>query len=260
MKAPHDAQSNRAAHIPILITSSITPHDTGVKLVDPQMRLYHAIEAIEHWIRVAPKAKFVLCDGSNFDFRPIMNERFPKTEIECLYFQNEQEKIAQYGRGYGEGEIIQFALNQSKHLGQANAFAKCSSKLWVANFTECLKEWQGDSLFSGVFRNTFSPTKPIEMIQIDTRFYVVKKSFYIENLCDAHHKIGVTEGFGLEDSFHLILLAEKQEKYLFSVPPVIKGVGGGTGKYYKSTRLRILKERLRTAKIKQSLEFRNLFN
>ena len=130
----------------------------------------------------------------------------------------------------------------------------------MENFTECLKEWRGDCLFSGVFRNAFSPTKSIEMIQVDTRFYVVEKSFYIENLCDAHHRIGVTEGFGLEDSFHQILLDRKREKYLFSVPPVIKGVGGGTGKYYKSTWLRLLKERLRTGKIKQSLEFRNLFN
>lgn len=260
MKPTHDAQSNQTTHLPILITSSITPHDIGVKLADPRKRLYHAIEAIEHWIRVAPKAKFVLCDGSNFDFRPIINERFPKIEIECMYFQNDQKKIAQYGRGYGEGEIIQFALNQSKHLSQSNVFAKCSSKLWVENFNECLKEWQGDSLFSGVFRNAFSPTKPIEMIQVDTRFYVVEKRFYKDNLCDAHHKIEVTKGFGLEDSFHRILLTEKKEKYLFSLPPVIKGVGGGTGEYYKSTWLRILKERLRTAKIKQSLEFRKLFN
>jgi hypothetical protein len=255
-----DAHSNPEVQIPILITSSITPHDTGVKLSDPQKRLFHAIEAIEHWIRVAPRAKFVLCDGSNYDFQPIARERFPKNDIECLRYQNDQSKIAVYGRGYGEGEIVKFALEHSAYLRASDAFAKCSSKLWVENFAECLNEWQGDCLFSGVFKNTFSIIKPIEMIQVDTRFYIMSNDFYIKNLVYAHRKIGVSEGFGLEDSFHQALRKINKEKYLFSVPPVIKGVGGGTGKYYKSTWLRVLKEKGRISSVKRSPKFHKLFN
>jgi hypothetical protein len=97
------------------------------------------------------------------------------------------------------------------------------------------------------------------MVQVDTRFYLVRKTFYSKHLSDAHHKIGIMTGYGLEDSFHDILLAEQREKYLFSTPPVIKGVGGGTGKYYRSTWLRILKEQIRIKKIKQSLKFRHFF-
>ena len=251
---------NPTARIPILITSSITPHDTAVKLADPQQRLFHAIESIEQWIKIAPKSRLVLCDGSNFDFEPIVKERFPYASIECLCFENDALKIADFGRGYGEGEIVKFALNHSVYLRDSDAFAKCSSKLWVENYAECVKKWRGDCLFSGVFKNTFSTLRSIEMIQVDTRFYVVQNNFYRKNLIDAHHKIGLAPGFGLEDSFHQVLLTTKQLRYLFAIPPVIKGVGGGTGTYYKSSWLRIWKEKVRLRNIKNTAAFGNLFD
>ena len=253
-------ESIRVAEIPILITSSIIPHDTGIKLSDPQVRLFHALESIEKWIKIAPKSRLVLCDGSSFDFEPIVKERFPSASIECLCFENDALKIADFGRGYGEGEIVKFALNHSVYLRDSDAFAKCSSKLWVENYAECVKKWRGDCLFSGVFKNTFSTLRSIEMIQVDTRFYVVQNNFYRKNLIDAHHKIGLAPGFGLEDSFHQVLLTTKQRRYLFAIPPVIKGVGGGTGTYYKSSWLRIWKEKVRLKNIKKTAAFGNLFD
>jgi len=260
MEQTNSRKLNAITKISILITSSIIPHDSGVKLSDPQQRLFHAIESIDQWIRVAPGARLILCDGSNFDFRPIIKERFPDVEVECLCFENDRSKIITYGRGYGEGEIVKYALKHSQFLRDTYVFAKCSSKLWVENYVECSSNWQGDCLFSGVFKNTFSILKPIEMIQVDTRFYIVRKDFYLSNLIDAHHKINLPSGFGLEDCFYYALLATKQQGYLFASPPTIRGVGGGTGTYYKSNWTRVLKEKARLIAVKKSKRFRNLFS
>lgn len=246
--------------LPILISSSITPHDTGVKLSNPQQRLFHAIESIENWLRVAPDSHVVLCDGSGFDFRPVVEERFPWAKIECLSFENNRNRIAEFGRGFGEGEIIRFALQRSKYLNQANAFAKCSSKLWVENYAECLAQFQGECLFSGVFNNAFSLTKKIEMVQVDTRFYIIDSAFYLRHFMEAHREIGKTPGFGLEDSFFSILQSLGQQRYLFSVPPVIRGVGGGTGTYYKESWHRIIKEKIRLSFVKKSPDYSGAFN
>ena len=259
MEQTHRSKTNAATQIPILITSSIIPHDTGVKLSDPQQRLFHAIESIEQWIRVAPGSRLILCDGSNFDFRSIIKEKFPNAEVECLFFENDHSKIITYGRGYGEGEIVKFALKHSDFLRETDAFAKCSSKLWVENYAECLANWRDECLFSGVFNNIFSISKPIEMIQVDTRFYISSIQFYLTNLIEAHQKIRKSVGFGLENSFHEILIEKKQKRYLFPSPPIIKGVGGGTGEYYKDTQLRVLKEKIRFSFARRSLEFRDLF-
>jgi hypothetical protein len=249
-----------ARRIPILITSSITPHDTGVRLADPEKRLFHALESITHWLRVAPGSSFVLCDGSNFDFQPIIQERFPNDEIECLFFENDRAKILSHGRGYGEGEIVKYALKHSAFLAESTSFAKCSSKLWVENYTKCLEEWRGNCLFSGVFKNTFSITKRTEMVQVDTRFYIVDYDFYRKHLKDAHLRIGEAAGFGLEDCFFEILKAIHQDRYLFSIPPTIRGVGGGTGTYYKDNWLRVQKEKIRLEIIKKSRNFHTIFN
>ncbi len=260
MESARRIRPNPADRIPILITSSITPHDPGVQLSDPQQRLFHAMESIAQWVRVAPGSRLILCDGSNFDFRPIVEEKFPHMEIECLSFENNHAKILTHGRGYGEGEIIKFALEHSVFLRSTAAFAKCSSKLWVENYPECLRHFQGNCLFSGVFKNTFSILKSVEMIQVDTRFYIVRNDFYRNNLIDAHHEISLATGFGLEDSFHRALIDSKQEGYLFTTPPVIMGVGGGTGKYYKAGRMRLWKERIRLMKVKKSKNFHRLFS
>lgn len=260
MTEARDDLLNSSDKIPILITSSVIPHDPGVQLSDPKQRLFHAIESLTHWNRVAPRSRFVLCDGSNFDFRSIVEEKFPNMEIECLSFENDHSKILTHGRGYGEGEIIKFALQHSLFLRNTAAFAKCSSKLWVENYSGCINHFHGNCLFSGVFTNTFSFLKPVEMLQVDTRFYIVRSDFYRKNLIDAHHKIVLASGFGLEDSFYSTLVAAKQEGYLFPTPPVIMGVGGGTGKYYKAGQIRLWKEKIRLIKLKKSKNFQNLFN
>jgi len=253
-------QRELLAVTPILITSSITPHDATVRLLDPQRRLFHAIESIEQWVRVAQGSRLVLCDGSNFDFRPIVKERFRKAKIECLLFENDPSKIATYGRGYGEGEIISFALRHSEFLSESDAFAKCSSKLWVENYSQCLSQWRGKCLFFGHFKNAFSLIKPIEMLQVDTRFYITEKKFYLENLLNAHKQIGTSPSFGLEDYFHQRLLNIQQKKYLFSIAPVIRGVGGGIADYYKDNWSRVLKEKARLEIVKKSKNFKEFFN
>jgi hypothetical protein len=98
------------------------------------------------------------------------------------------------------------------------------------------------------------------MVQVDTRFYIVNSDFYLKNLIDVHQHIGKAPGFGLEDSFLQTLQAIYQRNYLFSVSPVIRGVGGGTGKYYKDSWLRLTKEKIRLKMIKKTSIFRDLFN
>ena len=259
MKQSQETTTNLTAKIPILITSSIKPHDTGVKLLDPQKRLFHAIESIEQWIRVAPESRLVLCDGSGFDFDPIVRERFPKAIIECLKFNNDKANISIYGRGYGEGEIIKFALNNSQLLGEAIAFTKCSSKLWVENYAMCARNFDDSCAFQGVFGDVFSVTKPIVLTQVDTRFYFVTKAFYLTNLINAHKAIDLKNGRGLENVFFEILIDLKQANFLLPTPLQIRGVGGGIGTYYKYNYVRLVKEEIRLEISKKSTKFLKFF-
>lgn len=104
---------------PILLTSSAIAMDPSVILKDQDMRIFYTLESLEKWLVIYPQGKFVLCDGSNFNFSPLIKLRFPTASIECLYFENDQNLIKLHGKGYGEGEIIRYALKHSVLLSES---------------------------------------------------------------------------------------------------------------------------------------------
>jgi hypothetical protein len=247
------------SHIPILLTSSVIAHDKGVRLQNPKERERLAIESILHWRTIAPTNPLVLCDGSGFDFQHVISTLPGGGPVECLHFLNDAELVQQNGRGYGEGEIVRFAIEHSAQIAAAGCFAKCTSKLWVENFRECIQQWNGRLLMKGVFDHTFSPNKATQFAYIDTRFYVMGVEAYCRLFQKAHHTIRTQEGYGLEESFRDIFLSNKLQGCLMHLPPIICGVGGGTGVYYKNTRLRQLKEKWRYQLTQRNPLFRHWF-
>nr|WP_315463934.1 hypothetical protein [uncultured Rhodoferax sp.] len=246
--------------IPLLLTSSVVAHDKGVSLKDTDARIHHAVEAIERWLAIDPKLPIVICDGSSYDFSKEMQARFPSTNIECLYFENDQHLVRQFGRGYGEGEIVKFAIQHSQTIEKYGCFAKCTSKLWVDNFNACLSFWNGKLLCKGVFLDAFSPLKKINLNYIDTRFYISSTDFYKKYLLDAHQDINVSKGYGLEECFRDVLILSKLHHVLMPIYPIIGGVGGGTGEYYRNPARRLIKEKLRLLIARRSTEFKELFS
>mgnify|MGYP005805361767 CR=1 FL=1 len=246
--------------IPILLTSSVVAHDKGVRLQDPEERARLAMESILKWRAIAPMNPLVLCDGSDFDFSPSVSTLEGSGAVECLHFRNDVDLVQLHGRGYGEGEIVRYALEHSQLIQSAGCFAKCTSKLWVENFHECISQWNGDLLLKGVFSNVFSPRKATELAYIDTRFYVASVDTYRRFFVRAHHAIRSKEGHGLEETFREIFLNNKLKGRLMCPPPIICGVGGGTGVYYKNTPIRRLKEKWRYALTKRHPLFKRWFS
>lgn len=212
---------------PLLVTSSIGVNAPYVKLADPQARLQHTLTSLERWLQIAPELRIVVCDGSGFDLTEICRLQFPNAHIECLAFENDFEAVRRYGKGYGEGQIVNHALQVSQTLSGADWFAKCTSKWWVRNFDQLVQEWTGDFQSGLKFKNKNS-VRRISALHIDTRFYFVKKSFYLERLADAHLKVRDHEDYYLEHSFKDVLIRDNRDalRVLFATAPRIEGVSG----------------------------------
>lgn len=243
---------------PILLTSSVIPHDKTVKLIDPHARINYMIESIREWLKIAPCSKYVICDGSNFNFEEIIRKEFPNASIECLFFLNDQRLIEVRGKGYGEGEIIKYALEYSHTLKESDVFVKCTGKLWVANYFQCIKNFTGDFLCQAYFKDVLS-FKNTSLKYVDTRFYIFKKYFYKKYFLNAHDHLSIELGYGIEESFRDIVLKNSFQKFLFDMTPRIYGVGGGSGTYYKNSHIRKLKDALRLYLLKKSRKYRELF-
>lgn len=250
-----------SSDIPVLLTSSVVAYDTSVRLKDTEERVRLALESVTECLKIDPAQPLVLCDGSGFDFTERVRRQFPGARIECLHFENDREKIRLFSRGYGEGEIVRHALNHSRFIAEAGCFAKCTSKLWVENFKQCAAQWNGRFVGKGVFMNAFHPLRKTVFSYIDTRFYIASVPFYRRYFEEAHKRVGMRDGtaFSLEDSFHEIALEQKLQGILLRVAPVICGVGGGTGVYYRNTTVRRFKENVRLQLARMHPSFRGLF-
>lgn len=243
---------------PILITSCITSSDPLAKLGDPTKRLFHVIEGIQRWLEINPKAPLVLCDGSNFDLSPLVQLRFPNADIECLHHTNSSDKISLYGKGYGEGEIIKYALNNSAKLMASSTFIKCTGKLWVENFDQCLKEWNGIFMSDAHFSKSFNPYLS-RIDYIDTRFYITDKKFYIENLLNLYLETSHQKDCSLENIFLKRINAIKLTNFIFMSSPIICGVGGGSGTYYKNNKIKLYKKKIKKFFLSKSKATKHYF-
>ena len=244
---------------PILLTSSVIAMDSTVLLKDKSSRIFHTLEALKKWGNIAPNSKFVLCDGSGYDFTKVINEELPNLHVECLNFLNDEKLVKVRGKGFGEGEIIQYALAHSQYLRESEWFAKCTAKLWVDNFQACLQEWNGQFLCKAYFSDVFS-FKKTSLKYIDTRFYLIEKSFYEINFSEIHKRLEIDSGEGIEEKFLEVASSKKMKKFLFKNFPVVSGVGGGSGRYYNTSIIRRVKEMLRSRLVYLNRNFQELFN
>jgi hypothetical protein len=230
--------------LPILITSAAKPNDpNSVKLTSFELRRDYTINALKKWQEISPKSSIIICDGSNYCFEKYCKLRNINTnKIEFLSFENHTKRILQLGKGYGESEIIKYALKYSKILNQHEYFVKCTAKLWVSNFNKINTNFYN---YSGLFRPyiSYTPFKPPKIEYIDTRFYITHKDFYLRYLNNLYDY----ENFpiSIEELFLRKFLELKVKKIFFYSLPVISGVSGGSGKEYNTKLYRVLKDKIR---------------
>lgn len=235
---------------PILITSAVKVSSSISKLRNKEIRVNLTLAAIKNWLLIDKEIKIVICDGSGVDFSKKIFSHFPGSNIEFLCFKNNQALVAKYGSGYGEGEIIKYAISHSFILKNAPVFAKCTSKLNIGNFKKIVKNFNGQFICQCTFSNvriirTFFNSKAVEsakLLNIDTRFYIVKKDIYMKFFKYTYKKVRPEKKYYLEHAFYNDAIEGKMKNFIADFPFLITGVSGtlnneypriGILKYYK---------------------------
>lgn len=218
----------RLTPLPVVMTSAVYVSAPFVQLADPARRISLSLTAIEKWLSVHDGLYIVICDGTNYDFYPDVRRSFPLANIECLNFRNNWERVAAQGKGFGEGEIMKYVLENSEVIRNAEWFAKCTSKLWVGNYLDCLMGFNGWFGGEKLFRR-FSLTRAN---RIDTRFYLSGRQFYGSVLADCHQRVNDRYGYYLEHSFYDALRANGTLDIWFRKRPMVLGFSGSTDQPY----------------------------
>lgn len=216
---------------PLLITSSVHSHAPFVKLSSAEERISLTLEGLDKWLMLNDRLRIVICDGSSFDFSELIRARFPQANIDCLFFENDQEAVFEFGKGWGEGEIVKYALHNSSLLRRSRLFAKCTSKIFLSNFAEIFKFWNGTFLCDCKIANAYDADK-INLKWIDTRFYIIDKHLYLDKFVNAHLDVRDRENRYLEHCFKDVVVRENIERFMLPVMPLYDGVSGTTAQRY----------------------------
>ena len=213
----------------LLITGCIFPTKNVFcnTLKNPEERKKQYIESIRFYLEKTEVKNVVFCENSGVQDDSHLSEiasKFGKN-FEWLTFIGNQEKIAEHGKGYGELEIVDYAVKNSKLLSKCNTFIKVTGRLKLVNIDKTRQYLDKNKNYFALSHRCF-----------DVRSYLVTKDFYVNYLSKCKDLISDSNGYYLEHAFYDIAKKYKNDCSVFSFYLNFIGISGSTGIKYREKR------------------------
>lgn len=219
----------------VLLTGTIDPQNVPyVRIRQPWERLKDYVISILMWLLFSDASDIVFCENSNYNYNyqylyEIASLKQKRLEIITFDGNKESEK---FGKGYGEGLIIEYAIHNSRILKSVDNFYKVTGRLFVENFNIIVKYHEKDST---VFNKYGLRSK-----MVDTRFFKSSISFYKENLIDAYKEVNDLKRIYLEHVFYRRLNGKSIPS--FKRYPRFVGRSGSNGIIYRNPKWKLFIE------------------
>lgn len=225
------------AKIVLLITATILPQDKRFLMIkEPKQRLQQYLDCLSFFIVKTDVSRIVLCDNSNYDFpcdmMGALAERYGK-KLEIIQFTGNTKKIAVQGKGYGEGELIKYALNHSVLLRKAEYFIKVTGRLKVLNINQIIKKMDITKIYINKEIRNFR--KYGKQKSMNTVLYGIPRKIYLSTFADVYIDVCDKKGIYLEHVFYDRIVKNKLTVYNIPHFPVINGVSGSLGSRYQES-------------------------
>ena len=230
--------------IVLLITGAIdlsSFHVPSTTVVNVEKRLSQYIGSIEYAIDYYRRiTHLVFCENTNYIFDySILKEKARSNGkvLEVLSFLGDYSEIQLRGKGYGEGEIIQYALTHSHFLKECQSFYKLTGRLEVKNMNQVIATTFSESAFDYYPGKIYNRPRD----HIETIFYKSDKNIYLKYLIDAYKEVDELKYQYLEHLFYQRLVGLKIIS--FRILPKLSGQSGTTGTKYDKQEGEILREK-----------------
>lgn len=218
----------------LLLTGCINPNGmTMTALSNQEERKRQYVEAI-HFYLSNTSYPIVFSENSGTDISHLFKKEIKSGRLEYLSFSGNQNK--EKGKGYGECEIIQYALNNSKiiHFVKDKRIAKITGRLIIRNINSIVRGhsilFPQKTVFCAINSNLSFP---------DSRFIIAPECFY-QTFLKSKEAINDTQGYFFEHALCDTIKKEKQFPYSpFLLMPQIEGMSGSSGEIYQKERITI---------------------
>jgi hypothetical protein len=216
----------------------------GVRIRDPRDRLAQLYCSLISWSREPDICRIVVGDNSNpkSDFRHVKSyANHYGTELEVLPFVGDAERVQAHGKGYGEGEIMNFIIANSVLLRGEKHFFKVTGRLFVNNFPQVRRTCR---YRSRVFRCEMRFNRRLKRLlclhfyprlvppggMVRTEFYKCSIRFFANSLADRNQLVDDIAGYYLEHAYFEPLV--RRGFSTFVVEPVLVGRSSSGGHVY----------------------------
>ena len=223
----------------MLITTAIKPPE-GIfvlAMTNVAKRIITAKAAVFFWSALGVK-KIVIADATGqtlLDDSEVLMLNSMGVEIEQVCYLQDNDLVIRRGKGYGEGALIKFALQNSKFLQDANNFFKCTGKVYCRNFLEMFNMIQQNNVQNIFWRDVFDN-------KIDTRFFYASKDFSQKFLIPAYENIDDRNEINSENC--TLKMAHEHLKQCQSIRPMLLGFSGGLNQPYFDSSMGFLDQNL----------------
>jgi hypothetical protein len=236
----------------MLLTATVNPKNMPGSIADPLQRLDDYLKVFRYYLDNHPAFnKIVIAENSGWPLEPFhqagrRNHYGKQLEFISL---DENDFPREFGKGYGEHNILIKAVNTSKLIAGAEYFAKMTGRHYLMNASQIIAKVRCPIDVLCDFRD-----HPIYEIlgsskcgrHCDTRFMVFRREFFLD------HMSGLAEGhevgeFSLEANYYQAIKPLNDGRRVlcrFPVEPIYRGVAGHWGKNYSGVAER-LKQRVR---------------
>lgn len=202
-------------------------HQQYLVITDSVVRLEHYLYAINYYISKTKFRRIIFCDNSdcqyNHDWKLYELAKRYKKQFEWLSFSGDTERTAVFGKGYGEGEIIEYALVHSQLLQDVSFFYKVTGRLKINNVDKIINRIKTD-------REAYFNIDIYRPRGMDTRFFACSTKFYKEKLVKVYLKCDDRKGAAMEDLFFSELFWCANNLPLY---PDFRGQSAGSGRHYE---------------------------
>lgn len=221
----------------LVITSSVYVSAPYTKLVDPEEREKQYLDSITFFIKESSLKKIIVCDNSGYHYPESLYQlaALHNKEIELLSFHGDNKLVAEYGKGYGEGEIMKFVLSNSQLIKQVEGFLKVTGRLKLINSDKLLRKcnhWENYFMPVSLLRPRWMLPKAARPC-IDVRVYYTTKDFFNDVLLNAYSNVSDKNIFFLEHAYHQAIAHSPVKVKCFSIAPEITGMSGSNSWLFK---------------------------
>jgi len=225
----------------IIVSSTISPISNmmNLSLRNREEREKQYYDAIKKLLYCNQISKIVVCDNSNSHVpkEELLKEASANNkQIEFLAFEGNHAEVEQRGKGYGEGEIIDYALKNSSLIAGESWFIKITGRLYVKNMDSVLKRMnQKTNYLQTMYMNTRRKV-------MDTRFYACTIESYDKYFRNLYKEVDDANKLYIEKLFAQKIMNSDIHYRNMPVYPKIGGQSGSSGvEYQLSTGKYILK-------------------